>query len=515
MRRTVDALRRSPTAAAVLLAVVVAALSFGTHRSNLDYGDDAALYLRQAKALLDGDIGRVVDDNAAMLAVDPGQPYAFSPTAYPWVTPLLYAPFVRIAGPQNWAGLRAGPTLLFALWVVLFVRLLLRRVPPAIAFGVTSAIGVALPYTAGTNSILSEVPFLLVGTGFLLALDHASDRGDLLRPTWAHSWLLGGLGCAVFNTRREGLAVLAGIAAVQLHGVWVVRRAGAPQRPAVGWWRPYAVFATLGVAAQALLPSALFPRYSGSGVGVALRKVTGPFRHALSSLLGFGLGTTVVGTVIVIAAAVGVVARVRRGHDIGLVAFVAGSTVIAASHPAFDPRYMMFTTPFVVYLAAVGVRSLVSAVRVPAWVALIPLAALVTHGAAQTIDRIADVRGANDRGDYLLGPGDPAEDAAIQAVRDHTSINDTVAFFKARALTYLTDRRAIQTADRRTLLTNADYYLQRDGEFGEPGGFSPFFGLVRFTAADAADIGLVEVWRNDRWVLWWIPDSAGDRSAEG
>ena len=107
---------------------------------------------------MDGAVGRVVDANATMLRVDPGQPYAFSPTAYPWVTPLFFAPFVQLFGPTNWAALRLVVVGLMVLWIVAFTFLLRRRLPPPVAVLVAASVALALPYVEGTNSLLSEVP---------------------------------------------------------------------------------------------------------------------------------------------------------------------------------------------------------------------------------------------------------------------------------------------------------------------------------------------------------------------
>ncbi len=495
---------RAPWAWVATLALLFTVLAVGTHRSNIDYGDDFALYLRQAQAVMDGDVGRVVDANATMLRVDPGQPYAFSPTAYPWVTPLFFAPFVQLFGPTNWAALRLVVVGLMVLWIVAFTFLLRRRLPPPVAVLVAASVALALPYVAGTNSLLSEVPYLLVSTLFLLLLDRQS--AHLLHPSWGQAWVTGAAACLVFNTRREGLAAVVAIAAMQL----VASRRGAARFTAASA-RPYLSFAGAVIAFQALLPSALFPRYAGAGLGVAARKLWGPFRHAFSGLLGLGSGTTAAGTALILLAVLGVVLRLRKGEDVAIIAFVAASTVIAASHPAMDPRYMMLATPFVLAFAAVGMCWVGERLAAPTWrlaVPLVLLGALAAHGAIDSGQRVLETRRANAAHEYLLGPGDPAEDEAIQAVRDHTAHRDVVAFFKARALTYLTDRPAIQTADLDTLLQEADYYLQRYDHFTGPSGFSPFLGLLVLSDDDAAALGLTEVWRNDRWVLWRLPEPA-------
>ena len=102
----------------------------------------------------------------------------------------------------------------------------------------------------------------------------------------------------------------------------------------------------------------------------------------------------------------------------------------------------------------------------------------------------------------------PEEDAGFDAVLAYTGTDDVVAFFKGRLMSLVTNRRSLQTMQPEVILAEADYYLQRYDEFEPPtGGFSPFLGVPQFDEQQAAEAGLVEVWRNDRWVLWQVPQT--------
>ena len=85
--------RRHGATLVVLIAVFVICAR-QLHRGHA-WGDDFALYIRQSQSLLNGNIGQIISDNT--FAVD-NSPTAFSPYVYPWVFPLLLAPFIRLVG---------------------------------------------------------------------------------------------------------------------------------------------------------------------------------------------------------------------------------------------------------------------------------------------------------------------------------------------------------------------------------------------------------------------------------
>ena len=81
----------------------------------------------------------------------------------------------------------------------------------------------------------------------------------------------------------------------------------------------------------------------------------------------------------------------------------------------------------------------------------------------------------------------------IRAVDEQTPPDAVIAFYRARTMTLLTDRRAIQTRDVRRIRSDSDYWVQRrDWSFWQPGLDNP---AVR-------ELGFVELWSNDRYVLW-------------
>ena len=83
-----------PPALLALLVGTLAVIMYSTHRSGHWWGDDWALYIRQAKGLLDGHPNRVLTENEFTVTMSDGS--EFSPPLYPWGFPLILVPFVAV-----------------------------------------------------------------------------------------------------------------------------------------------------------------------------------------------------------------------------------------------------------------------------------------------------------------------------------------------------------------------------------------------------------------------------------
>ncbi len=479
--------------AVILVGVAMAAVAL--HRDGLNWGDDYTLYLRQAHSLFDGNIGQVVADNH--FNVDNAAKPGFSPYVYPWGWPLLLAPFLRWWGLDPARLELVGVACLCVALVALYA-VVRRRAGTLVALGFVAAFGSTLTYLRHTGQLLSELPYLMLVAIALCWLDRcrrdgrrldAAPRGELV--------VLGLLAVATFNTRREGLALVAAIAAthlVECRGRW--RRSGAAPVDRRALATPYLTFVAGVVGFQLLLPSALAPHYDGAGLGQVWDKLRASYRVAFADQLGLpGLHGVALGAVVVVVL-VGVAQRLARhaADDIALIVVAVGSLIIAGSIPAVSDRYLMAATPFALYFAAQAVAGLHPKAGHVAAVALLGVLAVVHVG--QLVDPIRDVQRANDSGIVQDGPLSPDAVAALDAVRHRTHQDDVVAFFKARAMTFFTDRRAVQSSDLQVVRERADFFLARRGSgFSQP--------LV--SAAEAAAMDWTDVWHNDSWTLWRLP----------
>ncbi len=474
--------------AAVL--AVIGLLAVGTHRRGIGWGDDFTLYMRQARSLFDGNVGQVIADNHdnVLLAAKPG----FSPFVYPWGWPLILAPFVRLF-ELDYERLKLVEVGCWLVFLGFFHALLRRRMPWWLALGTVAAVGTSLPYLRHTGQLLSEFPYLALVGATLWWLDRCRRDGRLDLAPRRDLIILGLLAMMVFNTRREGLAIVPAIVVVQLvdlRGRWNV----------VPWKAvatPLATFCGSVITLQIVLPSALAPHYDGAGLHHTWRKLGGPFRTAFRDQIDVGSRSTLAWFVFALAV-VGAAYRLGRAaaDDVALFVLPVLSLLMVGTIPANGDRYLLPVTPFAVYFAVQAVALIrVPRSRLPVVAGCAVGAILGVHlvGAA---DELRAVQKFNQGGATLDGPSSPYAVAAFEAVERYTQRDDIVAFFKARSLTFYTDRRAVQSSDFEVIRQRADFFMmRRNSDHSQP----------LLTDSMAADAGLVEVWSDADWVLWKVP----------
>jgi hypothetical protein len=471
------------------LSVLVIGWALGVQRLGHGWGDDFALYVRQSKSLIDGDIGRVIADNH--FNVDNAAKPGFSPYVYPWGFPLLLAPFLRLFG-LDYARLKLVEIACLVAFLWGFLAVIRSRMQHWPAVATVAAIGTTLAYVEHTDNLLSELPYMAAVAVTLWYLDRLRRDQVLDAASRNQLVLLGVLAMCVFNIRREGLAIVAAIAVAQLfdlRGRWRV----------VSWrqvFTPLLAFAVSVALVQFLLPSALAPEYEDAGLHQTWRKLQGPFRRAFATQLGFdNLGGSMLLAVFLLVVA-GVVVRMWRSasRDAPLLVFAVGSMTIVGMIPALSDRYLMAITPFAVYFAAQAVAAIPLPRNAAPWLATAALA-LVT--VAHLTELPSSVRAAQDAN----APGEPGGPAAgyvqqaFAAVRRYTHQDDVVAFFKVRTLTLYTDRRGVQSDDLEIVRQRADYILLL--KFNNPGPM--------VEQADAQAMQWQTVWEDDDWVLYRLP----------
>ena len=473
------------------LLAVVAGWAIGLHRTGHTWGDDFALYLRQSKSLFDGNVGQVIADNH--FNVDNAAKPGFSPYVYPWGFPILIAPFYRLFG-LDYARLKLVEVACFIGFLWCFHTVIRERMDRWVAFATVAFIGTTTFYLRYTNMVISEFPYMLAVGITLWYLDRLRRDQPLDRATHRQLIILGLLAMFVFNTRREGLAIVAAIAVAQLLDLRGRRREADMRRVAT----PFVAFGVSVLLVQLMLPSALAPEYADSGLHQTWSKLQGPFRRAFATQLGFeSLASAGLLTVFLLVVA-GVMVRMWQAprRDAPLLVFAIGSMTIVGMIPALADRYLMAVTPFAVYFAVQAVAAISLPRKAGPWLAVGLLGLLTAVHLTDMPSSVRDARAFNEAGEVLDGPEAPYAQEAFAAVRTYTHQDDVVAFFKARVLTFYTDRRAVQSSDLEIVRQRADYFMSRTGSaFSQPA----------VGAVEAAEMGWVTVWADEFWVLWRLP----------
>jgi hypothetical protein len=162
---------------------------------------------------------------------------------------------------------------LFCLFLLAFFAIVRRRAGGLAATLLVLLIGLSPIYIGGTDTVLSDIPYLCFVGVTLWWMDRCRLGGGLRAPSSRAQFVIMGLLLAFsFNIRREGIFLLFAFAALHLSAL---------AAPAEGsrWvnvlrevdWRkasvPYATFGLAVVAFHLLLPTMLAQRIPGTGFG--------------------------------------------------------------------------------------------------------------------------------------------------------------------------------------------------------------------------------------------------------
>lgn len=479
----------------------IAVLATALHRHGHTQGDDFALYLRQARSIFDGDIGQVISDNRFAVLNSDG---AFSPIGYPWGWPLVLSPFVHLWG-LDYDRLKLVTVAMFCTWLALLFGIVRRRLGRWPALGVTACVGTAPVLLLHTDQLLSEYAYFVAIAVVIWWCDRVHRSSDLVRAPQTQLVVLGVLMAVAFNVRREGVVLVVVVASLQL--IALAGSRGDSTRPTLravvrrireSWLVllvPYASFVASVVVLQLLLPTALFPDNGNNRAYIDDRWAE--FPRTLTRQLGLG-GHPLLGITILVVAAIGVVIGVRQRPKLDTPLFVLGlfSALVIGTHFRQVERYWLQVTPWVVYFATVALVGFARAFRGRArWMSLVAAAPIIAVVVAHLVvlpGRVADARDFDEAGRVQIGPANPTVQPIYDAVLEHTPADSIVAFFRARTMTLLTDRRSFQTRDLDHILQSADFYAERrNSTFWQP-------------RLDRNHEGLVEVWSDDRWILWEV-----------
>jgi hypothetical protein len=250
----------------VLMVLIIGVIALNDHFGGVDWGDDFALYMRQARGLAIGNVGEVLAQNR--YTVDNSGWHTFSPYSYPWGWPLIVAPFYAIKG-LDYSTFKFLEVVAFCVFLLTFFALVRRRTGPLAAGVLTLVIGLSPAYVGATDSVLSDLPFLCFIGLSLWWMERCRRRGILTTRT-RDLVILGLLLAFTLNVRREGVALVPALVALHLTVlVAIVRRARSVRVLTKDLWQrvaiPYASLIGAVIVFQIALPTVFFPDAPGTG----------------------------------------------------------------------------------------------------------------------------------------------------------------------------------------------------------------------------------------------------------
>ena len=528
---SVPAWRRFGPELAVLVATaLIFAVALANQHGGHDWGDDFSLYLRQTKALFSGGARDVLADNR--FTIENSSWHTFSPYSYPWGFPLILAPFYKIFG-LDYGAFKVVIAACFAGSMYFLYRIAALRMRPVTALMLMLIIGLSPDYVGWTDTVLSEFPYLLVTLGALWWMDRCRARGSFDGGEWWPLVLVGFLVGLSYTVRKEGVALFAALAAVHLAhvaSVLVERRRPPTVAPEPGetqeiapvaaatthalrWNRliaPYAVAGVWIVGLQVGLPNGGYQSFPGTGLG-QLAPNAKWYRDILAQQIGlkkFGIpklelfGSEQLGLIVftglVTLAAIGLIVRAFSAPaiDASVIGYFVAVTGIFAITPFHEGRYLFSIAPFIVYFAYQATVFIVG--TAPSPLPMVAGAVLLAPCLITNVDAIWERTDRQLQYDVTIwGPEFPTSLEMFDAVKQITGPDDVVSFFRARLMTFYTDRRALQQTTLPEIMAKSDWYsMAKDSTYSQ----------YLLTDAEAAAMGVTKQWENANFVLWRIPD---------
>ena len=193
--------------------------------------------------------------------------------------------------------------------------------------------------------------------------------------------------------------------------------------------------------------------------------------------------------------------RRRPTLDGPLLVLAIASALLISTHLRRVDRYWFQVTPWVLYFGTVALIEIAQLLfrrrqLLGRFVALVPLVLIVVAHLVVLPGKVSDARDYDAAGRIQSGPTNPSVAPIFEAVSEFTPPDATIAYFRARTMTLLTDRRSFQTKNLERIAQNADYFAQRRGStYWQPN--------LDENAARLA--GFEEVWSDRTWILWRTP----------
>jgi hypothetical protein len=421
---------------------------------------------------------------------------------------MLLAPLYAVFG-LSYTAFKALEVVLYLGFVTAFYALIRDRLDRLAVLLIIAALVLDNLYTAWTNTVLTEFPFMCFAVTTLLVIErlHAPRYVDAPVVTRRYLVELAGLGALIgftFNIRNEGAVLVLALAARQL-AVVVSRWPGWLQR-----WRanlltlalPYVVAAVVGFGIRAILPTEQGDSLTLAGGlgGHNFSANDGFYRETVAELLAFKdrfHGTLLLGVLVfILVLAIG--GMVLGGwRDLPLSVFTLGLSVIYFELPYREGRYLLAILPFVLYFAMQGLRGLdVSGWSIqPRHLLLLLVVGRHALGMANAADYWRTYPKAID------GPASPLAREMFSAVDANVEPGQIVVFFRPRAMNLYTHHTAITAGSSLPImLQRGDWYaMAKESDYAQ----------CALTDAEAAATGrLTKVWENESWVLWRVDHDA-------
>jgi len=442
-----------------LIFIASAALVFFSLQNGQSWGGDFALYMRQAKSLLEGSIHECLASNAWSMA---NSDYKLSPDLYPWGFPLMLVPIYYFFGMDLFA-IKLLEIVFFYLSLLVISLLLRNKLDRASRLLVVSVFAFNPFLIKFTNHILSDLPglFFCLFSIFLMERTVIEKKYFINRSV---TLIIIGFSIWIAQLIRPNYGLLLPtLLLAQIVEMKISRQNFSgyliENKSVV---LPYAVFVILTLIGGKVLPKGgSYGFYAEFISHINLDYLTGNIYYtAMLPAKFFAEGHTVQRGLYFLTlpfAIKGV--RLIWKKDYIYVAFFAMTAVFFALWPGHQGlRYIFPLLPFYMYFLMKGLKDLagrkkVSNIDLPRTCFYFLVAFFLIQTSFSAYKNMRYGRQTAE------GPFTPESEEMFKFIKENTGREEVMVFFKPRVMGLLTDRNAFMTKSVSSLANKGDYMV--------------------------------------------------------
>ncbi|WP_165501788.1 glycosyltransferase family 39 protein [Pedobacter frigiditerrae] len=414
-----------------------------------NWGDDFALYINQAKAITDGTIAIVKQNN--QFSIDNSTIHTFSPTLAPWGWPIILSPFYYLFG-LNIFVFKLLKCLFLVLFLYQFYRLINRRLDKTSSSLIVLYLGTSFRYIDNVNVVLTETPFLFFVTLSLNSIhNYKYEKYNLIKSIF--------LGLAIyfsFCIRSEGAMLGVALFFWQVRESFQYKSLKKPSMDYLKWLvMPYIIFISFYLLISSLLPSGFLSHFNDShlvSVNHTLKAITF-YIDKIRDMIYPGMNNFTY-ILITILFLIGLVTNFMK--EIHTAIYLLLITITFLFWPFLEYRYLLMFFPFLIYFLALGVSyfDVFKSKLQPIHLVFVILILLNFYKIYSILDE--------NKLTKQIGPENASSTEMFHFIKTNTKEKDVIIFFRPRAMTLYTGRQsAMIYRNWNDLLKIGDYLVLR------------------------------------------------------
>lgn len=455
----------------LLLLAAFLLLNSISYKNGHDWGDDFSQYIYQAKSLVDGTTGRLLE--VSKYRYENSETKIIGPILYPWGYPILLSPVYSLFG-LDLLPMKAFTNLFFLFSLAAVFLLFKDRLSRFHNYLILIIMGLNPYFFSFKDNIVSDIPFMFFSLLSIFFMQRfIMEKKPFLNET-AGNVLIGAsifISCAI---RGNGIILVPTLFTVQLiESIPAIRSRAILSLRTLSALIPYGVFALLTIMLGALLPSESSGSYSDQMNMVSIETIAKNIvYYALLPAEFFVVDIyppfRIIAIVLFLLSAplvlLGVVMNFRENYH--FIAFSALTVLLYILWPGTQGlRFIFPVIPFYLFFAFAGLSRLGLTLPIPVMkrYAAIHLPGvfsfMVIFVFGLTLSAQMYIILSSSGQDVLNGPYTKDSIELFRYISNHTQGSDIIIFFKPRAMTLYTGRKSIKLTKIEGILASQARYI--------------------------------------------------------